>query len=164
MHKLTIHFLLLALLFMATACQNGQKPQEAQEQTEDTGAMRIEVSEADRQAVNDSLAVFLGLMREHQFDKAVAMLWVWDGEFVSRLSPEAARKQAMIYRQLPGIDYKLESVMFNSETDNTAKYCVVLFEKEEGDNSPNTIFFGLNPIRREGKWYLTVSDAFAEKD
>ncbi|MBR4897947.1 MAG: hypothetical protein IKZ48_04080 [Prevotella sp.] len=102
-------------------------------------------------------------MRAHQFEQAVAMLWVWDGEFVSRLSGDAARKQLQIFRQLQGIDYKLESVEFNTETDNTAKYRVVLFEKEEGDNRPNAISFGLNPIRREGKWFLTVSDAFAEK-
>ena len=148
---------------MLSACHNGQKETATETESGNTDRPHFELTESDRRTVDDSLAVFLNLMRAHQFEQAVAMLWVWDGEFVCRLSEEATQKQLRIYRQLQGVDYRLESVEFNTETDNTAKYRVVLFEKEEGDNRPNAISFGLNPIRREGKWYLTVSDAFAEK-
>ena len=158
-----ICFILSIMLLAAlAACRGGQKDTTLGDDTPVIEEPTIEINDADRKTVDDSLTVFLNLMRDHQFEKAVGMLWVWDGEFVSRLSDDAARKQLSIYRQLQGIDYELESVKFNTETDNIAKYRVVLFEKEEDDSRPNAVSFGLNPIRREGKWYLTVSDSFAE--
>ena len=162
MRRYSYFFLYILLLVALAACRGGQKESKLGDDTPIIEEPSIEINDADRKTVDDSLTVFLNYMRNHQFEKAVDMLWVWDGEFVSRLSGDAARKQLSIYRQLQGVDYQLESVMFNTETDNVAKYRVVLFEKAEGDNAPNSVYFGLNPIRREGRWYLTVSDSFAE--
>ena len=32
------------------------------------------------------------------------------------------------------------------------------FEKDENDNRPNKISFFIKPVRRDGKWYLTMGD------
>ena len=57
------------------------------------------------------------------------------------------------------LNYKIESIIFNTETDSQVKYTVEFFEKKPGDPRPNTTSFFIKPMRVKGQWYLTMYDS-----
>lgn len=62
------------------------------------------------------------------------------------------------YSRVQGIKYDVEYLKFYSEIDSEVKYTVTLFENKPGENLPNKMSFVIKPVRREGKWYLTLAD------
>ena len=63
------------------------------------------------------------------------------------------------FKFFPVIDYNLDYFSFNTSGVNDVKYTIEFFEKKDGDATPNTINFMFNPVKKSGKWYITVKEA-----
>ena len=69
---------------------------------------------------------------------------------------ELAKNQKFILDHVKGIEYKVDYLTFRTEMDCEAHCTIKLFEPKPGSNKPNTVAMRLFPVRKEGKWYLTV--------
>ena len=64
-----------------------------------------------------------------------------------------------VYPRYHGVNYEIDHLIFLNEKDCEVKYTVTLFENKPGKRQrPNKMSFYLKPVRREGKWYLTMAD------
>lgn len=78
------------------------------------------------------------------------------------LTPEQKQELRNTFRLFPVIDYRMVSFTFNTSGLNDVKYEIKFFEKEEGDPTPNMTAFMFNPVKHDGKWYLTVKQSNQE--
>lgn len=72
-------------------------------------------------------------------------------------------KKTQLTRQFtmfPVLDNHLVDYKFGDAADNLMRFKVVFARDEQGKEE--VINFGLNPIRKDGKWYLTVRNASAQ--
>ena len=119
----------------------------------------FEMDSQDSAEVFNLVSQYLNKLREGKIDEAVGMLYyLVNDSAVVAMPAKAAEGQKALLSRFQGINYDLESISYDDETDNLARYTVTLFEKEPNDPRPNTMSFGLNPVRREGKWFLTLSN------
>ena len=120
---------------------------------------RFQVSAKDTSDVLMMTSKFLGHLKTEQYDSAVAMLYVFNGDTLKAISGERAATQKALLKRFHGIRYQLESLQLNSEFDNEVNYVITLFDNNPGEHHANTIRGALNPVRIGGKWYLTAKDS-----
>jgi hypothetical protein len=118
----------------------------------------FEMDSQDSAEVFNLVTQYLNKLREGKIDEAVGMLYYLVEDSVIAMPAKAVEGQKALLGRFQGVSYDLESISYDDETDNLARYTVTLFEKEPNDPRPNTMSFGLNPVRREGKWFLTLSN------
>lgn len=103
---------------------------------------------------------FLELLKTKEIDKAVSMLYFLDADReVVPLPDSLVERQKSVFRMFPVLSYKIESIIFNTETDSQVKYTVEFFKKQPGDTRPNTTSFFIKPMRVNGQWFLTMFDS-----
>lgn len=76
------------------------------------------------------------------------------------MSEEKLKSLTKQFSLFPVLDQHLVDFKFGDAGDNLMRFKVV-FAKDENGNE-DAINFGLNPIRKDGKWYLTVRNATAK--
>ena len=57
------------------------------------------------------------------------------------------------------IRYEIDYYIFRFEDDCVLKYSGILFDKEDGDSTPNKVAYYLKPVRHDNQWYLTLADS-----
>ena len=58
-----------------------------------------------------------------------------------------------------GKEAQIDHLIFVDETDSQVRYTVELFKQKPGEaQRPTKMSFFINPVRRDGKWYLTLPD------
>jgi hypothetical protein len=118
----------------------------------------FEMDAQDSAEVYSLVTQYLDKLREKKIDEAVGMLYFLVNDSVVAMPAKAVQGQKAVLERFQGVSYDLNMISYDDETDNLATYTVTLFEKEANDPRPNTMTFGLNPVRRDGKWFLTLSN------
>ncbi|MCR4581974.1 MAG: hypothetical protein K5764_00235 [Prevotella sp.] len=155
--RFVLVFSLLCLVLSFFSCKYDKKPAEVQE-PEPEFVFTKEDSATVISLVND----FVGKLQQHQLKEAVGMLYYLNGDTISELTEAQYKMQARSLSRIRGIRYELDYIKLETEKFNDAKINVVLFDKQEGDTRPNAIGFHLNPVRRDGSWYLTTPDNLSD--
>lgn len=124
------------------------------------GAPMMTLDGRDTTAVYGLTKQFLELLKAEKVDEAVSMLYFLDGEGqIVPLPDTLAERQRMVFRAFPVLNYKIDSIIFSTETDSQVKYTIEFFKKQPGDTRPNTTSFYIKPMRVKGQWYLTMFDS-----
>jgi hypothetical protein len=119
----------------------------------------FEMDSQDSAEVYSLVTQYLDKLREGKIDEAVGMLYYLVNDSIIAMPAKAVQGQKAVLSRFQGVRYDLESISYDDETDNLARYTVTLFEKKDAnDTRANTMSFGLNPVRRQGKWFLTLSN------
>ncbi len=100
---------------------------------------------------------YLTFAREGKFDQCIAMLHQYDAKTdkISDLSPENRAKILNILQSFPVINFSIDEIIFNSETNTQINYTIEMFEKDDS-GVPNTMKFSLFPKRLDWEWYLCI--------
>lgn len=83
-----------------------------------------------------------------------------DSGAILPMSDEKAQSLIKQFTLFPVLDNHLVDFQFGDAADNLMRFKVVFAKDEQGKE--DAINFGLNPIRKDGKWYLTVRNASAK--
>ena len=158
MRKSAYYLILFSLLVVATFTSCKKEKSLKQMQSEYIAPPKDDFSNADTAEVMKLVDNFIHHLNNKDIKSAVSMLSFLDGDSIVSLPKGLARRQANALMNIRGVRYTVEKFVFDQEKDNIVKVNVVLFEKKEGDNRPNTIGFFLKPVRRSGHWYLTTVD------
>lgn len=155
MRLLRYSFFVLALLCLASC-----KDHKAKDEGADMNRPKMVLEQRDTVEVFNLTKNFLELLKSKDIDKAVSMLYFLDADkAVVPLPDSLVERQKMVFRTFPVLNYKIDSIIFNTETDSQVKYTIEFFEKQPGDTRPNTTSFFIKPMRVNGQWYLTMYDS-----
>lgn len=146
---------IVLLSLCAASCSNKSKKEESY-----SLQPKMVLEARDTTEVFNLTTKFLELLKAKQTDEAVAMLYFLDKEgHVVPLPDSLAERQKSVFRMFPVLSYKIDNIVFNTETDSQVKYTIEFFKKEPGDTRPNTTSFFVKPMRVEGVWHLTMFDS-----
>ena len=160
MRKSSLYFIVLAMALFMGSCGGDKK----KSSTEDVKYPQpnMELSAADTTEVIALTNQFLDRLRAEKFDEAVGMIFFLNGDSIESLSNDRARGQKALLIRCKGVRYDIDYFKFSEEKDNIVKYTVTMFEKDADDPRPNKTSFFLKPIRRDGKWFLTMADSMSD--
>ena len=130
------------------------------------GPQRMIVTEEDTASVSKLAVEFIETLKAKDLDSAIGMLYYLEspgdsvsGPVISPLSEEQAAEQRFVFERFPVLSYRIDNIVFNTETDCQVRYTFEFTEPEqEGGHGRHTSLF-LQPMRIEGRWYLTVRDS-----
>ena len=121
------------------------------------------VNKQDTDAVRRLTRQYLYCLEQNDLDGALAMLNRFEHDSIKPLTHEMLTKQRFVLGMFLGMKYDIDHIIFHKETDSEVKYTVTMFErKDENDKRPNKASFLIRPVRRGGKWYLTLADSQTE--
>ena len=152
---------LFIIAMLALLCLSSCK-KEKQQTVEDDDLMnpQMELTQADTAEVLSLAQRYIELRKEGRTEDAMAMIYYLNGDSIIPLPKSLRARFDRYYSRidLRGKEALIDWVQFYTEKDCRVKYTVTLFEQKPGENLPNKMSFALNPIRRDGKWYLTLAD------
>lgn len=155
-----LFLILLLSVFCLSSCKKKQSPAEQLQEQEQEFIRQpeMELSANDTNQVNSLVNYYLECLHQKQVDKAMNMLYFVKGDSITRLPKNYYDTQKAALTRFAGYKYQVEYLKFLRETDCEVKYNVILFDRKPGDTRPNTLGFMLKPVRKSGKWYLTLAD------
>lgn len=101
----------------------------------------------------------LDSLKAGKIDVAVNMLNTTDAE--GNIVPLSDEKRAQLvtrFERFPVVDYELEYYNFSLPALNDLKYRTFFSEKDASGNAP-ALSLMLNPVKKDGKWYLCLKEA-----
>ncbi len=119
------------------------------------------LSSADTAEVLNLCQEFFSKLTSGNKDAAIGMLSLSnDSGIILPMTDEKIQSLTKQFTLFPVLDNHLVDYTFGDAADNLMRFKVVFSKDEQGNE--DAINFGLNPIRKDGKWYLTVRNASAK--
>lgn len=154
------HSLLLisSLLLIFSAC-TGNKNKNVEEPEKEVMITTAE----DTITVKSQCDKYMELLKNQKIDEALDMLYFIDSlQYIVPLPKEQRQNVIRLLNVFPVITYHFDGMIFHSDMDNRVKYTIEFFQKEPDNDMPNTTAMFLKPIRKDGKWYLTIYDTASD--
>lgn len=145
---------MLACLFSCSGSKHKQEPTTETDSRFDRSMIR---TRQDTLTLDSLATTYLEYLKVQNFDAALDMLSeLSENGTIIPLSAQSKKEQEALFKYYPVLDYMLEELLLYSETDTELRYTIKLFEKETGNDQPNTIKFQLTPRRVNGIWKLLI--------
>ncbi len=156
--KRTVFYALITFMFTLSAACSSEKKEQT-EVSEVTTSMIT--SKQDTIELRTKTIDYLNLLRERNFEQAIGMLSSFDeaNNTISPLTDEQKKILMSNYNLYPVIDYTIDEIIFNTETDSEIRYTIKMFESDDV-NMPNRMKFQLSPKRIDGKWHMCIDSRF----
>lgn len=124
----------------------------------------MHLSSFDTTAVLSLAREYLNNVVERNYDAALDMLYVLDGNNLPiGLSTEQYHRQQMAMTLYPVYGYEIKKLTFWRETDSRLDYYLLISHPTDGSD-PARVRCALRPVRYADIWYLTVADDRDTKD
>lgn len=151
-------FGILALLFVS--CNNGSK--KAEEKMPYLNPPTIELTQQDTLEIQSLTDAFVSMFRNNDLRSAAEMLFnVVDDEVI----PYTEEQKSSFADHLSIFhiyDCRQTSLIIRSELNNEVAVVAQILPDGDIYNNKGVTKFVLNPVRKQGVWYLTVRDMEAE--
>ncbi len=148
-------YLTIILLLILSACseQKKEKKQTAQDKF---------ISELTAQDTLDILRLSnacMDTLKMGHIDAAIDMLYIIRNDSLIKVPQNKEKELRQNFKFFPVVDYKLDYYAFIDQANNDVKYQIEFFKHTSPeDKTPNTIGFMINPVKVDGKWFLTLKD------
>lgn len=164
MKRHSAYIILLVAVLIASSCSKKKQNnlQELQEKYLPKAEMAL--TKQDSIEVLNLTEHYLQLIKENNLDDAIGMLYYLRGDSLMELPKELADGHRMMLKRIKGIRYEINHLTFIDEKNSEVKYKVTLFDRKKGDTRPNEIAGYVKPVRRDGKWYLTIANTMTESN
>ena len=153
---------LIALLF--ASCGNKKPKDFKREYVDPRMVYGMDRSEKDTTELIQLTTSYLESLKKQNYDEALSQLYDFNQKdsTIIPLTNELKAELIANFKAFPVVDYKIKEVLLYSDVDTEVRYDIVLFKKEKGDDTPNTIQGVVNPRRVKGRWCLTISNKSRE--
>lgn len=159
---LLVTFAASLLLAGYSGCSNEHK--EKIGSTEDavetyTPAPEMTTNGNDTMEVINKVNDFVSCLKGNDVNGAMRMLYFLDGDSIKKLPADVAQRIHTCLGAVAGCPhYDVDGLVFHKEKDSQVRIKVTLFDKAPDDPRPNETKIVVAPVRRQGKWYLTMED------
>lgn len=150
------------LLSGCSGCSNKKsEPGSVQDMIETyTPVPQMDTSGADTAEVMKQVQLFTDRLKNSDVNGAMDLLYYLDKDSIKHLPPELAKRERITLSAIQGaVRYDLDGLVFSKEKDSEARLIVTLFDKPASDKRPNTLGVIIKPVRRDGRWFLTLADS-----
>lgn len=150
-------------LFCFSSCKNQkakEREQIIQQQEELAQPTEMEVNGYDTTEVLNLTKLYLSKVKSKDYDGAVNMLYYLNKDKIVSLPPSLSKKFKQSLEAFPIFDYRIDFLKFFKETDSEVKFTYIIQDPKsvkEG-SKPAEMSGMIRPVRRDGKWYLTLAD------
>lgn len=121
------------------------------------------LSASDTIEIKNLCESFFSHMKAGDKDAAFELLYMLvENDKVEPVNAEYKAKIGNQFNIFPVLDFHSKEIRIGNAEDNIASYSIVFARDDQGKES--AISFGFNPVKINGKWYLTVRNATSQLD
>lgn len=151
----------IACLLVATLVSCNSKSDSDKLPTEYLKPATVAFTNQDTVNISSEVTEYVEKLRQSDFEGCANMLYKVDGESVTPLSDSEKRSFVRAMSMLPIKEVSCNAMILRDSLNNSYKLTVTLEGKNPDEEAPVTHFY-LNPVLREGNWYLTTLDENAQ--
>jgi hypothetical protein len=119
----------------------------------------MQLSANDTNAVLDMTKQFLEQVKARNINGAMSMLHYMNKKSeIVNVPTDLAKRERMALQVFPVYAYHIDFVKFFRETDSEVGYSLLIQDPAKV-KKPGIIKGLIRPVRRNGKWYLTLADS-----
>ena len=159
--KLIKFYLPLFLMALIVASCGGNKKQETSPEVM-LVPPHLEFTASDTSAIRTLAEEYIAAFKEKDYEYAASMLRALHNDSIVELSDAERQQFLKTMRQLPNYGVKLKGFSLYTETNNRLIYLLQVVSSGHLDTEEGIMRMYLNPVRRDGQWYLTIFDPEAE--
>ncbi len=157
--KMKFKYITILILVLTVFISCGKKKESKKEYIRPAS---MYYSKQDTIDINSLVDQYLVYFKEKNLEAAADMLYFVRHDSILPLD-EARRQRFMnLYKLFPVYDAKQKSFILNSDRNNMVRVVFQVSKDGDMDNEQGTMHFTLNPVVKDGKWYLTLFDPDAE--
>lgn len=157
MKKIFLILNAVCLVVMFDAC-GGKRPEQISAQ--DLPAFTF--TNADTTSIQQLAEHYVDLVCEGNFEAAADMLYVVRNDSILPLSEEQRTGYLTTMRVMPFYGCTLKELNLFSDRDNELRIAMQITEDGNSETGEGCTYFFLNPVEKDGTWYLTLLDKYAE--
>lgn len=146
---------LTPLLLLASCSGGGEK---AKHTSEAMRAPSLDFSADDSLAVITLANNYLEAFGEKDYEAAADMLFKYENDSIRQLNADERKSYLNTMRQLPNYGCKLKGIALYTENNNRLIYMMQVASSGSLEREEGIMKFYLNPVLKNGEWYLTLLD------
>lgn len=162
MMKKYLSLAVLGLLLLASCGGDKKKGEETGPQNKYLRPVTLDLTERDTVQIHDLVESYVQAFANNDFEAASQMLYRVENDSVMPLSDEERRNFVQAMSRFKVYACKLSSFVIRTEKNNEMKLAVQIMENGDMETGKGVTHFSLNPVLKNGQWYLTVRDNDAE--
>lgn len=144
-----------AILTLFVACKSEKKPLKATDYIRPASMVYTAKDSADINSLVDS---YVTSFNSKDYKSAADLLYRFENDSLKPLPEEEKQKFVKVMEFMSINECKLNSIVLRSDKNNEVQ--LTLHITKPGNNSAETRVY-LNPVTKDGKWYLTLRDTNA---
>lgn len=161
MKKIQILFFSVSASLFLTGCSGCGSDVQTRRQpvsTEELLPPHLDFSNDDSMAVQTLASQYLEAFSAKDYETAVGMLFKYENDTVRSLTAKERNSYLKTMRQLPNFGSKLKGMMLRNENNNRLMYVMQVIPNGNLDTEEGVMKFYLNPVMKNGEWFLTLLD------
>lgn len=160
MRKVLLSIITVFTVVSFFSCSDKKKPEEGAKAY--IRPASVVYTGADSAEINSLVNEYVEALGDKDIDHAVNMLNIVRNDSIFPLDAEMKKGCLEVYRRLPVYDVRTMSFVLRSEKNNEVKIAVKVTENGDIDKGIGVTSISLNPVKIDGRWYLTLLDKYAE--
>lgn len=160
MKKIQVILLSFSASLLLTGCSGCSNDEQTQERktTEELLPPHLDFSSDDSVAVQQLANNYLDAFSAKDYESAADMLFKYENDTVRTLTNKERSGYLRTMRQLPNFGSKLKGVILRNENNNRLMYVMLVDPNGNLDTEQGVMKFYLNPVMKNGEWFLTLLD------
>lgn len=154
----TICMLCMTLIFVGCKSEKKKDPL----RSEYLRPASMDYSSKDSSEIKTLVDNYVENFKNKNFQVTASMLYKMRNDSIFPLSEQDKQKYIDAYSHMPIYDCGVKGIILRSDKNNEVKVTVQVIPNGSIDNEQGTTTFCLNPVLKDGKWYLTLLDENAE--
>ncbi|MFQ7113402.1 hypothetical protein [Hallella bergensis] len=122
----------------------------------------IDYSGKDSSEIKALVDNYVENFKNKNFQATASMLYTMRNDSILPLSEQDKQKYIDAYSQMPVYDCAVKGIILRSDKNNEVQVSVQISPNGSIDEEKGVTTFCLNPVLKDGKWYLTLLDEYAE--
>lgn len=153
---------IIAILMLCLVASCGNKKTNVKRQSEFIRPASMNYTHEDTARIMQLVDDYIAGFAQKDYDRTADMLYKVKNDSVFPLSDKekAGYKKAM--SMMPNYGCKLKSFILNSDKNNDVAFYVQMVPNGNLEQGIGVTSLSLNPVIKDGKWYLTIRDKHAE--
>lgn len=154
----TICMLCMTLTFVG--CKSGKKKDPLR--SEYLRPASMDYSGKDSSEIKTLVDNYVENFKNKNFRVTASMLYTLRNDSILPLSEETKQKYIAAYSRMPIYDCAVKGIILRSDKNNEVQVSVQIMPNGNIDEEKGVTTFCLNPVLKDGKWYLTLLDEYAD--
>lgn len=159
-NKINIVIAILALC-LVVSCKN-KKVVDPNRQSEFIRPATMNYSHEDTMRINQLMEDYVAGFAAKDYDRTANMLYKVVNDSVFPLSDKEKANYKKAMSQIPNYGCKMKSFILHSDKNNEVAFSVLMVPNGDLEKGIGVTTLTMNPVIKNGKWYLTIRDNRAE--